>query len=231
MSAAARYVFFLAHAGRDLAYARGLYERLRPVGPVFLDAVDLEPGAQWDVELPARQRESAATLALISASTEAAYYLREEIAGAIAYQRHDPTGHRLVPIFIDGRPADPARVPYGIRALDCLDAAQLGLDGLVGELGRLAEVLRGQAPPTPAPAPVPVDRFALYDALCLLLPPQFDEVVFRADAPRQHLAPAVEPQSRRALDLVQWSEQRDRAGLEQLAAAVRRVAPSVLRPG
>jgi hypothetical protein len=231
MSAAARYVFFIAHAGRDLAYARSLHERLQGVGRVFLDAVDLEPGAQWDVELPERQRQSAATLALISASTDAAYYLREEIAGAIAYQRHDPTGHRLVPIFLDGRPADPARVPYGIRALDSLDAAQLGLDGLVAELRRLADVLRGQAPPGPPPAPPPVDRFALYDALCRLLPPQFDEVMFRTDAPRQHLAPPGEPQARRALDLVQWSEQGAQAGLEQLAVAVRKVAPSILRPG
>jgi len=231
---AARYLFFIAHAGPDMPRARELYDRLAPVAPTFLDAVDLDPGDQWDVQLPLRQRESAATLALVSASTAAAYYLREEIANAIAYQRHDPAGHRLVPIFLDGVPADPAAVPYGIRGLHALDMAKIGLDGVVAELAELAGGLAATPPPAPYETAAPADRFAIYEALCRLLTPQFDEVVFRARMPRQHLAPASEPLARRALDLVQWSEQDEQdeqAGLDRLAAAVRRVAPHTLRTG
>lgn len=228
---AARYMFFIAHAGADLPRARELYDRLAPLAPTFLDAVDLDPGDEWDVQLLSRQRESAATIALVSAATAAAYYLREEIASAIAFQRHDPAGHRLVPIFLDGVPADPAAVPYGIRGLHALDMAKLGVEGVVAELAELAGGLATTSPPAPHETATLADRFTIYDALCRLLVPQFDEVVFRARMPRQYLAPASEPLARRALDAVQWSEQDGPAGLDRLAVAVRRVAPQALGVG
>jgi hypothetical protein len=228
---AARYLFFIAHSGPDLARAQELYDRLAQVAPTFLDAVDLEPGDQWDVQLPLRQRESATTLALISASTEEAYYLREEIANAIAYHRHDPAEHRLIPILLDGVPADPASVPYGIRGLHALDMAKIGVDGVVAELAELAGGLATTPPPALYETAAPADRFEIYDALCRLLTPQFDEVVFRARMPQQYLAPAGEPLARRALDLVQWCEQDEQDGLDQLAVAVQRVAPHTLRAG
>jgi hypothetical protein len=228
---AARYLFFIAHAGADLPRARELYDRLAPVAPTFLDAVDLEPGDQWDVQLLLRQRESAATVALVSASTAAAYYLREEIANAIAYQRHDPAGHRLVPIFLDGVPTDPVAVPYGIRGIHALDMARIGLDGVVAELAELADRLAATPRRTPSETTAPSDRYTIYDALCRLLTAQFEEVVFRVRMPRQHLAPASETLARRALDLVQWSEQDEQGGLDRLEATVRTVAPHILRPG
>lgn len=221
------YTYFLAHAGIDTDRAKELRDHLHPEIPVFLDAVDLLPGDQWDVELPRRQRQSLATIALVSASADAAYYLREEMAAAIAYQRHDPGQHRLIPVYLDGMPADPAEIPYGLRVRHALDAQRLGMAGVAGELKRLAAALAAAVPPLPLVQPV--DRFGLYEALCRLLPAQFDVVLFRADAPRHELAPAGEPQARRALDLVQWAEQASAAGLGGLAAAIRRVAPGVLR--
>jgi hypothetical protein len=224
------YTYFLAHAGSDTARARELRDHLHPDVAVFLDAVDLRPGDPWDIELPRRQRQSLATVALVSDTADAAYYLREEMASAIAFQRHDPDGHRLIPVFLDGIPADPGRIPYGLRVRHALDAARLGLAGVAAELKRLAPSL-GQAglpPPHPAPAEPP-DRFALYEALCRLIPVKFDVVLFYANAPKHELAPASEPLARRALDLVQWAEQESPMGLDGLVRAIRKVAPGVLR--
>ena len=58
--------FFLAHAGRDTERARELRNHLHPDVPVFLDAYDLVPGDEWDIELPRRQRQALATVALLS---------------------------------------------------------------------------------------------------------------------------------------------------------------------
>jgi hypothetical protein len=224
--AAARYDYFIAHAGADVAAAKALRELLVPALHVFLDACDLEPGTAWDAGLAKAQRESAATVALLSPATEVAYYLREEIASAIAYQRHEPALHRLIPVYLNGVPRDPAQIPYGLRALHALDAGAGGLEAVAAQLVQMASGLAAPPPPSPAPK---ADRFALYDALCALLPAMFAEVVFRLSAPAQHMAPASEPLSRRALDLVQWAEAQGDEKMRALDGAVRKVSPGVLR--
>jgi TIR domain len=200
-----RYMFFLAHTGRDTERAKELRNLLHPGVPIFLDTYDLVPGDEWDVELPRRQRQALATVALLSASTEAAYYLREEIASAIAYQRHEPDTHRLIPVYLDGVPKNPAQIPYGMRVRHALDAARLGMVGVAAELKKVATALAiAPFPSLPPDMPEPADRIAIFDALCIFLPPQFDEIVFRVNAPKQYLAPTSESLARRALDLVQW---------------------------
>jgi hypothetical protein len=219
-------VFFLAHAGCDTDPARVLRNLLHPAVPVFLDACDLAPGEAWDTELPLRQRQSRATVALLSASTETAYYLREEIASAIAYARHDPGTHRLIPVYLDGTPQDPARIPYGLRQLHALDARRLGgMEGVAAELRKVAGTLIRAGLPSPPPeTPAASDRIALFEALCRLLDPQFEEVIVRCDAPKAHLPPPGEPLARRALDLVQWAEQGEAARVATLREAIRQVA-------
>ena len=219
--------FFLAHAGRTTDRAVELRNLLHPEVPVFLDACDLAPGDQWDVKLARSQQEALATVALISADTEAAYYLRDEIASAIAFQRHDPDTHRLIPVFLDGVPADPKQIPYGLRGRHALDASKLGLPGVAAELRKVAAQLTGAPPPTrPPDTPEPADAVAMFDLFCTLLPGQFDEVVFRTGAPRQHLSPPTAPLSQRALDLLQWGEQGGAARMHTLNAALRKVAPA-----
>ena len=223
------YTFFLAHAGGDTKVAQELRNLLHPDVPVFLDAVDLKPGDSWDVELPRHQRRALATIALLSSSVEPAYYLREEVASAIAFQRHDPETHRLIPVYLDGLPKDPSAVPYGMRVQHALDAAELGIAGVAAELRKVAGDLAGVAPPSlPEDAPEPAERFATFDALCKLLAPQFDEIIFRVGAPTQHMAPAREPLARRALDLVQWAEQVGPDRMADLSGAIRKVAPGAL---
>jgi hypothetical protein len=225
------YTFFLAHAGRDAAPARALRDLLHPAVPVFLDACDLTPGNGWATDLPRRQRQSRATVALLSASTETAYYFQEEIASAIAYQRNDPGTHRLIPVYLDGMPQDPVRIPYGLRQLHALDAKQLGgMEGVAAELRKIADTLGGAGLPSlPPETPEPSDRIAIYDALCSLLNPQFEEVLLRIDVPKAHLPPSSEPLARRAVDLLQWAEQGGSARMNGLRDTIRLVAPGALR--
>jgi len=225
------YTFFLAHAGRDVDQAKVLRNLLHPGVTVFLDACDLAAGDDWATELPRRQRRSRATVALLSASTETAYYLKEEIASAIAYQRQDPGTHRLIPVYVDGLPQDPVRIPYGLRQLHALDAKRSGgMEGVAVELRKMADTLAGAGLPSlPPETPAPSDRIAIYEALCRLLAPQFEEVLFRVEAPKAHLPPPSEPPARRALDLLQWAEQGGSARMNGLGDTIRRVAPGALR--
>lgn len=226
------YTFFIAHAGRDKPRAEELYDLLIPDVPCFLDARDLVYGDNWTVELPRAQHASRATVALVSAVFEAAYYLGEEIASAIAYQRADPDSHRLIPVYLDGVPSDPRMIPYGMRVRHALDAARIGMADVASELRKTAALLVKAPPPPEAPPQPPRDaetpsRTALYDTLCKLLPSQFDEVVFRAGAPKEHLAPPAARLAQRALDLVQWGEQAGFPRIKALHEGIQKVAPGI----
>lgn len=221
-----RHTFFIAHAGADKARALELHRLLHPGVSTFLDAVDLIPGDDWPRVLARALQASRATVALVSDQSDSAYYLSEEIHTAIAYQRADPDRHRLIPVFLDGRPSDPTLIPYGLRVKHALDARELGLAGVAAELRRTAALLEGT--PTlsvPVPAPASVDRNQLFDALCALLPAQFEEILFRLSVPVHYLPPQVVARAERAISLIQWAEAQGPATLEGLVAATRRHMP------
>lgn len=221
------HTFFIAHAGRDVAAAKELCGLLRPGVSVFLDACDLAPGDRWDVELPRHQRGARATVAVLSASVDDAFYLKDEMATAIALHRAEPNAHRLIPVYLDGVPPQP---PYGLRGLHALDAKALGMTGVAAKLKQLAADLEQRPlPPEVEPTAGATDRHALYDALCRLLPAMFDEILFRVEAPTAHLAPANQPLAARARDLVQWAQLGGRGRMEVLARAIQQTAPGVLR--
>jgi len=223
------YTYFLAHAGRDQARAERLYDALAsPELPCFLASRCLTPGTDWLRAIGQAQRRSRATVALVSDAYDAAYWLREEVLAAIEVQKRDPERPRLIPIYLDGLPANTLDIPYGLRGLHALDARRLGDDGVVAELRRLASHVVDTPPaPRPAPAPMP-HRERIYHALVALLDSQLEEVMLRCGAPRAHLAPETAPRARRALDLVLWAEQGGRAHVPALVDALRRAAPGVL---
>jgi hypothetical protein len=117
---------FLAHAGADRAAAEELFDLLAPDVRVWLDTRSLMLGDEWPVEIPRAQRAAVATVILASRSADHAYYLRDEIHTAVALHRSFPDEHRAVAVFLDGRPADPMQVPYGLRILNSLDAIAEG---------------------------------------------------------------------------------------------------------
>ncbi len=71
-------------------------------------------------------------------------------------------------------------------------------------------------------------RHELYDALCKLLPVQFDFILFRLNVPTALTASSQLPLASRASDLVKLLEQEGPPGLLRLAAAIKQVAPLLL---
>jgi hypothetical protein len=69
------------------------------------------------------QQTSRITLVLVSANTNASYYLREEIATALAMARDDEKRHRIVPIYLNAACETNRDVPYGLRARQGLTIA------------------------------------------------------------------------------------------------------------
>jgi|GEM_PF-1788714 hypothetical protein len=107
--------FFLAHAGDDLPIAQSLYLKLNPPAKVFLDAVSMLPGDDWDLTLSQAQRSSLISVILVSSKVEKAYYQREEIAAAIDMARQDPRTHRVIPVYLTAKPVPRTDIPYGLK--------------------------------------------------------------------------------------------------------------------
>lgn len=127
---------------------------------VFFDQESLEEGEDWGLETPAAQERSACTVILLSSRTRYRTYLRDEIDRAIHLARPPARRHRLVPVFLDGIPADRLSIPYGLGQFQALDALQLG--GLSGVAARLRRLLGpalhardGEPPPERTSGPYP----------------------------------------------------------------------------
>ncbi len=135
--------FFLAHAHRDAERARELHRLLGQEYSVFLDRACIEPAEDWSSILPRAQQESKVTVALISGRLDSAHYAREEIQRGIALNRAYPSHHRIVPVYLDGKPPIGEEIPYGLWLLEDLDVVRDG--GLEGVAARLREMLNGRS--------------------------------------------------------------------------------------
>jgi hypothetical protein len=234
MADAASWDFFLAHASDDRAPAEALYDLLAPKHRVFIDKRNVMLGEDWDLAIARAQHAARVTVVLVSSRYPNAYYLREEIAEAIAMARKDPDAHRVVPVYLDGWPAEQGGMPYGLRLKNGVDAkAAGGIPGVAAALEQLLAQLDGKppapAPPAGAPPGPSHDRIALCEALCKMLPSQFEMTVFYTGAPTANLLPQIAPLATRALDLVMYMEQHGMDGLDKLARAINKVAPHLLR--
>lgn len=227
------YDIFLAPASRDMARAKELYRLLDPDLNVFLDGESLQPGDEWDREIPKAQRRSRMSVVLVSRAAEAAFYLREEIAAAIALQRSRPGEHRTIPVHLEGIPRDPMDIPYGLRVLHAIDLpAEGGLAAVAQRLRDLAGKLRGTpVPAEPAPASPPggeIDAIGLHGRLCKLLVSQFETFLFLSKLPADQIPTQPAPIAQRALSAVQILQQRDAAAWEKALEALRQVTPGLV---
>jgi hypothetical protein len=109
--------FFLAHARHDTETAKTLYQSLTPPAKVFLDAVNLRPGDNWNILLPNALKTSLINIILVTPNTEDAYYEQDEVAMAIKIFRNDRHTRRVVPICIGFQPSLPPVLPYGLNSL------------------------------------------------------------------------------------------------------------------
>ncbi len=135
MSHPGQWDFFLAYAREDETEARALYEHLASRSRVFMDREDVSPGKPWDQELIEALKAARTILVLLSRHSSESWYLREEIARAIALARAHPTRYRIVPVVLDGEadPTEAPSLPYGLQHLQAINAA---------ESGRMQEVAR-----------------------------------------------------------------------------------------
>jgi hypothetical protein len=112
------YDFFIAHAGADKAEAEIIFELLSGESSVFLDTKCLRPGDNWPQRIQEAQLGSEVTILLISDRAEWSFYLHEEIAIAISLAQETAGSHRVVPVYLSGRPEV---VPYGLLQLEGLE--------------------------------------------------------------------------------------------------------------
>jgi hypothetical protein len=130
---------FLSYARRDAASsARELHDhllRLKPDITVFLDAVALILGDNWDSELKAALESARLVVALVSPATEKAYYQQEELITAIDLARKNPDV-RVIPVYLDERSRESP--PLGLRRKQSIDVQKAGgLEAVARELLRV----------------------------------------------------------------------------------------------
>ena len=194
--------FFVAHAGPDKETAERLYDLLADHSRVFLDSRCLRLGDDWDFELAKAQHNSFISVILVSTHTSAAYYLREEVAAAIALARQQPESHRVVPIYID-RESNAPEVPYGLRLKHGIALGEgSSLADVADKLLALHRSLRGSgAPQESRPSQPPVPR-APAEARALR-PPAFDLSGFEELRAYAYSASGLNLTSR---DAIAWAE-------------------------
>lgn len=94
-----RYDAFIAYSKADVTYAKRIHAILSALGyRVFLDS-DLSAGADWLSAIPSAQRESLATIVLVSQHSNAAFFQQAEVLRAIKLSRTDGR-HRVVPVYL-----------------------------------------------------------------------------------------------------------------------------------
>jgi hypothetical protein len=201
-----RYDLFLAYPSANKPSARALYDLLQPDVRVFLDERSLPPGARWDMETPAAQQASRATVALISSYADAAWYLGAEIVMASALHRAAPSAHALLPVILEPG----AALPYGLSHVQAIDAAaEGGLAGVAARLRLIVATLRGQAAPLPVvpdiarPGAGGGDHVRLHQRLSRLTDVIFEQIMFCARIDRSLIAPTSAPLATRVLEVAQ----------------------------
>ena len=148
---------FIAHADNpaDTTSAERLYDelRFRHQRRVFIDTRCILLGDAWDERIAHAQRGARVSVVLLSSHIHHAYYTRDEIAAAVDMSRQEGHFHRVVPVYLHGRPADPGEIPLGLHRLRGLDL-QPGHEGVVADvLEELLSQLDGEGAPLSPPRP------------------------------------------------------------------------------
>jgi len=129
---------FLSYPRKDAASAKELHDhlvRLKPGIAVFLDTVALTLGDDWTTEIKAALESTRLVVALVSSSTEEAYYQQEEFTVAISLARKNPDV-RVIPVYVDDRGSDSP--PLGLSLKHSINAqAAGGLEAVAKELLRV----------------------------------------------------------------------------------------------
>ena len=212
--------FFVAYPGERRHEAESLVAILRQGGSrAFWDG-DIARSDAFSSAIPEALLNSRVIVVLLGENLDPRSCLADEIAMAVDVARKPGSGRRVVPVYLDGRPARMQDRPYGLVRLPGIDVCSEG--GLEGAVRLLHNELRSVgdavvvAPLTLLPHEPAADRqrrTQLYDTLCRLTRPQFESVVHALGVPHQALAPFDAPQSQRVLDALLYCTGVDRPGL------------------
>src|SRR5215217_7958045 len=91
--------FFISYAKPDEALAEELFESLSSRANTFLANRCLLPGDSWPEKIQLAQRQSLASLVLISCHTDHAHYQIDEIVAGIQLRRAGR--HQVIPLYLD----------------------------------------------------------------------------------------------------------------------------------
>jgi hypothetical protein len=118
---------FLAHASEDKDDVRELYRRLEAVGfHPWLDEIDLQPGQNWQIEIPRAIRESKAFIACLSnQSVLKDGYVQKEFRQALSSYAEKPVDTIfLIPLRLDECHVPDLQIPelgVSLRNIQWLD--------------------------------------------------------------------------------------------------------------
>jgi TIR domain len=140
---------FVAHASPDKPKAAALADllRIRFKLTCFLDADSIRAGAGWPIKLKQALTHSRVIAILVSAHSDDAYFLQEEVQIAIQLLRNAASAVDVVPVLLQGARLED--MPYGTMILNYLSEDVTGLDSVADGL---AGLVRPDSPEGPGPA-------------------------------------------------------------------------------
>ncbi len=137
---------FCIHASADKELARQFRRGLNSACHVFLDEEELFPGADWRYELDSALQSCRIFTVFVTQNLATAHYANEEITTALELHRHNPHHRRIVPL-VWRRTGDVSRdMPYGLRGIQGIDVAAVGVEGAVKHVRGLLDEIPGTAP-------------------------------------------------------------------------------------
>jgi hypothetical protein len=181
------YDAFLAYPSAERPTAQRLFDLLKESLRIFFDVDSITLGTPWSIQLREAQQASKATVFLLSDKARDAFYLEAEVHQAISQFRVDGR-HKVIPVYLNGRPGAYNWSLYGINQLQGIEADPLRIEEAAQ---RILAVLGGQSnqdvPSLTAVKQHFLDSFEDYPVVRLESIPRvlLDEFSIRYDQPIQ----------------------------------------------
>lgn len=233
-------LLFYAYADPDERFAKELEKHLSSMEQEGLirswNARMIKAGEHRDEVIGQKLNEAGYILFLVSAD----FFADCADLIQLALQYHKAKRAKIIPVLV--RAVDWKRSPFGalepcprngksVKSWSDPDEAWVDVvESIRGLLGKdsAAGPSRPSEPPQPRPpAAAACDRNELLDALCKLLPAQFEQVLFRLNIQPAQLSTDA-PRAKCAVEIIRLLEQEDGSqGLERLASIIKKVAPAL----
>lgn len=144
---------FLAHASEDKPRVQQLYNQLKKQGfSPWLDAIDLIPGQNWEIEIPKAIKRASVCLVCLSKSSVAkkSYVQREFRYALLAYAELPPESIYLIPVRLDDCEVPDLQIPdleLKLRSIHWVDLFETtGFEHLVSAIGVAVEPTKRYQP-------------------------------------------------------------------------------------